>query len=90
MNNPVSSIHTTTAARICEFGESLGYEYNEVCDIINDVELYGCDGDSYCTVNRAYIDHIGPKDALSSRIIRIILRRIFNENPEMETLYIFD
>lgn len=90
MKNPVSQIYTVTAAKICEVGQSMGHDYNDICDMINDVQLYGCDGDGYCTVNRAYIEHVGPKGHNSSRIIRDILHWIFNENPKMETLYIFD
>lgn len=69
---------------INEVGESLGFEWNAVCDEVANEELHGSDGSGYCTVTRR-----GYK-GMNSQVLVAIFDKIFNEHPDMQDIIVLD
>lgn len=63
-------------------GEMLGYDWNDVCDYIGELELYGegCDG-SYEVSRGTKFNH---------EEIDAIFEKIFNDNPEANKICIIN
>lgn len=68
-----------------EVGEALGMDWNYVCDLIKNHELYGQDGTGCCFLHKYDIEN----KAYAGDMSRII-KKLFDDNPEMETLIIID
>lgn len=74
--------YTMHNSDICCVGVMLGYEWNDVCNYISSVGLYGEDGAGYCTTGRG--------EKFGHEQIDAIFEKIFNDNPSADEIYILD
>lgn len=63
-------------------GEMLGYDWNEICDVIAKAEFYAHDGDGTFTVERDYLPE--------NEVLNAIFTKIFADNPECNDITISD
>lgn len=61
-----------------EVGEYLGYDWDQICNEIDDAELYAQDGGGSFTISKSYS---GP-----SAILNEIVKAIFNNNPNIASI----
>lgn len=65
-------------------GETLGFDWNDVCDEIASQELYGTDGCGYSTMSR------NEYKTLTSPVLVAIFDKIFKDHPDMKYVIILD
>lgn len=65
-------------------GEALGYDWNDVCDEVQKHEFYGDSGDQGIDVRK--IDLV----SIESEMLKNILTKIFESNPQLKSLLILN
>jgi len=63
-------------------GGMLGYNWNDVCNYVQQTEIYGQDGCGYTLVERG--------DTFDHEQIDAIFEKIFSDNPEVDQIYILN
>lgn len=76
---------TIVNSDLCHVGESLGYGWNNVCDLLQKCGLNGQDGSGFFTISKGTAEsNEYPKEVCG------IFNKIFEDNPECKTLYVMD
>lgn len=68
---------------LCAVGESMGYDWNTICDWLQEADLQGSDGSGFFIISQK------PVKSYRSEVNNIF-NKIFEDNPECKELYVMD
>lgn len=66
-------------------GEKLGYDWNTICDLLQQNGLNGEDGSGYFSISKGTAEANKYPEEICN-----IFNKIFDDNPECKTLYVMD
>ena len=69
-------------SELCSVGEDLGLDWNDVCDILQEHEIYGQDGSGYIVISSSFKS--------DNEDLNNIFTKIFSDNPSCSELYILN
>lgn len=76
---------TIVNSDLCKVGELLGYDWNNMCDLLQKHHLNGKDGSGYFSISKGTAEN----NEYSEEICNVF-NKIFEDNPECKTLYVMD